>query len=576
MIRTIHIFTHAILVAVLGLPVLGTGAGIDLPKFEATVADVQASGIQSIADADRLLAQITSLDDSKLSFATLYGKLDDIENTILSTQNRHDLLSNVHPNSDVQSAAAASVSALKEWRVKLFTNEALYAKVKKYQESDDQRLKGQRRSLDDLDQRLIGRVDRDFRRNGFHLSAVNRSEVASLLKELSGLMSDHGKAFGQECWVVFTQDELSGVPADLRARFAFLDGMYHVRATFAELSTIYRNSPRDATRKKALTARYSRAFKQNAERSVQIIRLRDKLAKLLENNNWAEYQTEVTMMKTPDAALNFLSEVNDGVDPLFRDDLATLSKLKATDLGLRDARVQSWDVDYYVNQRLKNEFDVDLSELRQFFEYNNTIKGLFAVVERVFDLKIEDHPLTDKWSPDVTAIRVTDGSTGQLLGVVYLDMFPRENKVDSFSSWAVRPARTGNASGDQMPVAVLLGNISKPTTGPALLELREVQSLLHELGHTLHEILGQTKYATFSGIKVEPDFAEAPAAMLEEFVVDKEVLKLVAKDQSGGSKPFPIEIIERFRQSRALSERITGKRVIALAQMDMDIHTSSP
>jgi Zn-dependent oligopeptidase len=546
----------------------------DLPKFEKTVAEVEATAIKTIKTADELVAKIIAVDQTKLSFATLYVALDDVENTISQAKNRFDFLSVAHPDGDVQEAASGGLDQVKQWRTKLFTNDEVYGQIQKYQESSDPRIKAEREGLNEMDQRLMSRLERDFRRNGFHLPRTARDEVTQLFKDLADLMSKHGEAFDRESWVVFTRDELSGVPADLRARFTRLEGMYKVRATSLETSTIYRNSPIEATRKKAMSARYSRAFTENAERSYDILRVRAKLAKLLGYQNWAEYQTEITMMKNPAAAQIFLSEVNEGLDPLFRDDLALLNRLKAKELNDLGARIQSWDVDYFVGQRLKNDFNVDATLLRQFFEYDHTMKGLFAVLERVFGLKFEEQPLTDKWHDDVTGIRVKDAASDRLLGIVYFDMFPRENKIDSFSSWTIRSAKCSENS-SQTPAAVVLGNVPKTDGSPSLLDLREVQVLFHEMGHALHEVLGHTPYATLSGIKVETDFAEAPAAMLESFITDKGVLKLIAKHHSDPSKRFPEEMVDRLEQSRAFSERISGKRVIALAQMDMDIHTSS-
>lgn len=550
-------------------------AADDLPTFEKTAAEVEASVTKAIKSADALVAKVGALQEKSLSFAALFTALDDVENIITPSKNRLEFLSVAHPDSGVQEAAGEGFEKLKAWRTKLFTNGAVFAQIKKYRESTSPRIKAEREKLGALDQRLIARLERDFKRNGFHLPAADRTKFTEGLAELSKLMAAHGEAFDEESWVVFTKDEMSGIPADLRARFKFLDGMYHVRATFSELSTIYRNSPQDTTRKKALAARYSRAFTQNAERGTEIIRLRAKLAKLIGVQNWAEYQTEISMMKNPAAALAFLSQVSQGIDPLFQDDLAILNRLKAKELGDPAARVKSWDVDYFASQRLKNEFDVDLSELRPFFEFDHTMHGLFTVAERVFGLKIEELAVTDKWHKDVTAIQIKDAASGQLLGTVYLDMFPRDNKIDSYSAWSIRPAVVRKGAPAQLPVAVLLGNVSKVEGGPTLLDLREVQTLFHELGHTLHEILGHTPYATFSGIKVEADFAEAPAAMLEEFVTDKGVLKLIARHHSSPEKPFPEELVERMKQSRAFSSRITDKRVMALGQMDMDIHTSS-
>jgi Zn-dependent oligopeptidase len=571
---TIRSFGVAIL---LGTNLLVASAQMNaLPELETAAGEIETSKKAAVDEANAIVTKLVAMTDDELSFATFFAAFDDIENTVGQARARFQALENVHTDGEVRAACRTASEELKQWRTELFQNAMLYAQVKKYLESNTARVLAERNTLNKLDQRLLDRVKQEFQRNGLHLAAATRTKVNESLAELSKLMGEHKAAFDQDDWVVFTKDELSGVAADVRARFKLLDGMYHVRADGEEARAVYRESPLAATRKKAHTARMSRAFSENAERGTNIVRLRKRLAELLGYDNWAEYQTEMTMMKTPRQALKFLSDVNEGIDPLFRDDLAILNRRKAKELNDPDARVAAWDVEYFTNQELREKHEVDLAQLRAFFEYKHTMQGLLQVAEKVFGLTIKDRPLTDKWHSDVTAIDISDTISGRYLGTVFLDMFTRKGKADGFSVWSIRAARKRGMNDSQMPVVLLLADFAKPSDGsPILLDLMEVQKLFHELGHALHHILGQTRYVLFSGITVESDFEEAPAAMLEEFITDKRVLSVVAQHHVDQSKPFPMAIVDRLNSSRAFTSRVNDKRVLALAQMDLDIHTTS-
>ena len=70
-------------------------------------------------------------------------------------------------------------------------------------------------------------------------------------------------------------------------------------------------------------------------------------------------------------------------------------------------------------------------------------------------------------------------------------------------------------------------NYVPPTnTRPILLSLNEKRQLFHELGHVLHALFTQTKYATL--YHVDRDFVEAPSMMLEQFFWEQRHIKQVS------------------------------------------------
>jgi len=543
--------------------------GTDFPAWETTAEQIATVTDQTVRKANQRLDAIASLKEEELRFKLVFVALDDIENLVGLVRDRVDFLKVSHPGEAMRAAAETASATFRDWSFAAYDREDVFQAVQQYQLSEIPAIKAERAGLSAVDRRLVTHFERQFERNGLQLPKATREKLLALRKERGDLKDQHRKNFNAEERVVFTRDELVGVPSDLRSRLQFADGMYHVKTVFSETSLIYKNSPREATRKEALTARYSRAFSKNVFITPRIVRLRAKSADLMGYENWAAYQTEVTMMKNPARVIEFLGDLHHGLDPMFRDDVARLNQLKASDTYDPDAVVQSWDIGHYGSRTLKEEHAVDLSELRQYFRYEKVLAGMLQLAEAVFSLKIAEVEPPYKWHEDVTAIRISDAESQESLGILYLDMFPREGKRDSFSEWQIVTRRDTGAD-VQLPVAVLLCNFPKKTNdAPVLLELREVETLFHEFGHALHSLLSTSPYTVFSGTNVEPDFVEAPSVMMESFVTDSGVMQLIADE------PIPEPLLAKVRASRAYSSRLYDKRQIALAQMDMNIHMTS-
>ena len=537
-------------------------------KFETNPEQISQNTDKTIKELNKQLEAIASLNESELSFKNIYVALDNMEFISDQFGTRLNFIKDAHPDEKMRDAVEKSKKDFDEWYSEVYTRDDVYLKLQLYQTSDISNIRNERENLSEIDKRLVNEFDLTFKRNGMDLSEDERKQLISLKKELKKLNDIYSKNFRGSDWVVFTEEELEGVPQNTLNNYMLADGMYHVRATFAETSGIYVNSPKEEVRKKALTARYSRAISDNVKITPQIIKLRDQIANLLGYQNWAEYRTEVMMMKTPDNAIEFLSDINEELEPKFREELVTLNELKVKDTKNKEAVIEAWDIDYYGQQQINEEFDLDVSSLREFFEYNKVLSGMFSVAEKVFAIEITPVEIPFKWQEDVTAVQISDTKTGETLGLLYLDMFPRKGKRASFSSWQMIEGRLLEDGSYQKPVAILLCNFPKQTgNNPVLLSLREVEILFHEFGHALTTILTQAPYAVFSGVFYDPDFVETPSIMMESFVTDAGVLKLIA------SKPIPEETLNKLKGSRALSKLIYDKRQIALAQMDIDLYT---
>jgi peptidyl-dipeptidase Dcp len=66
--------------------------------------------------------------------------------------------------------------------------------------------------------------------------------------------------------------------------------------------------------------------------------------------------------------------------------------------------------------------------------------------------------------------------------------------------------------------------------------MRDVETLFHEFGHAIHEMISASKLSELSGFNVEWDFVELPSQLLENWVGDRESLEKLAKHHETSEK----------------------------------------
>ena len=123
------------------------------------------------------------------------------------------------------------------------------------------------------------------------------------------------------------------------------------------------------------------------------------------------------------------------------------------------------------------------------------------------------------------------------------------------------------------PQVSIVMNLSKATdTKPALLTLGEVETFLHEFGHSLHGIFANTTYRSLSGTNVYWDFVELPSQFMENFSIEKEFLNTFATHYETG-EPIPQELIDRIIASRNFNVAYACMRQVSFGLLDMAFYT---
>src|SRR5439155_906971 len=509
----------------------------------------------------------------KVTFKSTVVALDDLTYEASNAVNKATIIKETNTNAAMRTAAENAVKAFQDWVVGIDYREDVYKAIKAFADTHP-KLSGE-------DEKLLNETLRDYRRAGLDLPPDQRKEVEQLRKELSKLGTDFDTNIVKaNAPVIFTKADLDGLPESFFASPGVRTGddAYTILANVTwQFNTVEENAKSEATRKQLYVIRETLAKEANVPVLNQMLALRNKIALRLGYKSWDDYQTEVKMAKKGANAEKYISDLVTGIQPKFESEIAELQKLKAAETNDPNAEIEVWDWRYYANQRDKQKYAVDKEALRAYFPFQKVLDGMFNIYQSIFGLKFEKIAAPYKWIDDLQLYMVTDSSTGEPLGMFYLDMFPREGKFNHFAQFEIISGKLLPDGKYQRPTVALLCNFSPPAADkPSLITHQEVETLFHEFGHALHSIVTRAKYGRFAGTHVPGDFVEAPSQMLQNWVWDKKVLDTFAADYRDPSKKIPAETIKKMNDAKLANAGAFYRRQFAFASLDLALHNQHP
>ncbi len=544
----------------------------ELPVWEKTPEEIDSSVESAIAEADKKLDAIAALSVDDSNFSNTIAALDSAFYEVLNISDRIDVIRESHQNKEMRDRALQASKKIQAWYVAAGFREDVYQTVAAYAET--------RPELHGEDALLLKETLRDYRRNGMALAKDKREQLKALKTELNNMSLEFASNITDAKVIIeFTADELAGMPEDFlnNRELKTEQGTYAVKANVTwQYLAVMQDASNENTRKKLVTERSNRARKKNVPLFSKMLKTRAQIAKMLGYDSWADYRIETKMAKNAKTAYDFEQHLVEVLGPKFQAEMALLQKLKAQDTNNPDAVINLWDIRYYKNKLKKTRYQVDTDKLKVYFELDNVLNGMFRIFEEIFHLGIEMIDPGYKWVDDLRLYAVTDADSGAPLGLIYMDLFPRDNKYGHFAQFGVTTGKLLENGIYQRPVVALICNFPPATDDkPSLLKHSDVETLFHEFGHALHSVLTQSKYASFSGTSVPRDFVEAPSQMLENWVWDKSVLDRFAVDYRDPSKKIPAQTLNKMEEARLATIGTWYRRQLSFGLLDLKLHISN-
>ena len=321
----------------------------------------------------------------------------------------------------------------------------------------------------------------------------------------------------------------------------------------------------------------------NADIMGQILQLREQKAKLLGFANYAEVSLSTKMADSVAEVETFLRDLATQATPAAKQDLAQLQKY-ARDYGITD--LQPWDSAYIAEKVKQSEFSLSQEEIRPYFPLPKVISGLFAIVERLYGIKVQEqnsdnandkNKSVSRWHDDVSFYQLFDADDN-LLGGFYFDLFARSGKRGGAWMSGFQSRYTYDEQGHkQLPVCFMVGNFTPALDGkPSLLTHDEVLTLFHEFGHGLHHLLTQVTVGDVAGVNgVEWDAVELPSQFMENWAWDAEGIALISSHVETGA-PLPKDKLAALLAVKNFQSGLQTLRQIEFALFDLLIHAHTP
>ena len=463
-------------------------------------------------------------------------------------------LKNVHPNADIRAAAEVCEQRWQDFQSTLGLNDKVYQIGKKSQLKDA------------IDRRAVDVALEGFEDSGVALPADRRAQAKQLSDRIVALGQTFEKNIRDDrTRVAFTEAELKGVPeAVWKDKPRDADGKVLLELNAPTSYPVLQGAEDPAARERMWRAKTNEGGTDNLKVLQQITKARLDYAKLFGFASYDDFLLRHRMVETTAHATKFLDDVHATITDEEKRDIADLRDAKARHLGqpLESTKVQRWDTMFYSDRIKREKFSADDESLRQYFPPQESLRFVMHIAEKMFGVRYERVDGT-YWAPDVQAYAVVDTASGKKLASLYIDPYPREGKYNSTSVWGYRDSAT---STNRQAQAVLVANLDRRG-----LTLPELETLMHEFAHTLHNNLSATRYASDAGMDVEQDFLEAPSQMLEGWVYDKKVLKTF-QDVCPACKPVPDDLVDKARAARDFGKGLTIARQHLYASYDLALH----
>lgn len=309
----------------------------------------------------------------------------------------------------------------------------------------------------------------------------------------------------------------------------------------------------------------------NLELCKRLINLRREMAQLLGYDTFADYVMKHRMATKVENVYKLLNDLIEAYKPKAIEEREEVEALAKEEEG-EAFKMEPWDLAYYSQLLKKKKYDLDPEMLRPYLELGNVIKGVFGLATRLYGITFKENKDIPVYHPDVKPYEVYD-KDGSYLAVLYVDFHPRKGKRDGAWMTEFQGQWIERDGTNVRPHASLVMNFSKPTEDkPALLRLGEVETFLHEFGHSLHGIFANTRFESLSGTNVWWDFVELPSQFMENFAIEKEFLRTFAFHYQTG-EPMPDELIDKVIASRNYGAATACLRQVSFGLLDMAYYT---
>ena len=550
-----------------------------VPFGDFTLADIEEAFVEGIKRDDELIEKITNNPEKPTFDNTIiyreegkehyYAVLDKVSTAFYN-------LMSAETNDEMDALAQKIQPMLTKHANDVRLNPVLFERIKHVHRHHRRLTPEEKVLLEDTYQGLV--------RSGALLDDEGKEKLRKLTEEAGMLslqfsqnMLKENKAFQLH---ITDEEQLDGLPETAReaaaqaAKEQEKEGWVFT-LDFPSYNPFMTYSTQRELRRQMYMAKNTVACHGNSEDNREIckrlINLRREIAQLLGYKTYADYVLERRMAGNRKSVYKLLDQLIDAYKPTAIKEVKAIEKYARKTEG-NDFRMEPWDFGFYSHKLKLGKYNIDAEMLRPYLELNKVIEGVFGLANRLYGITFRENKDIKVYHPDVKAYEVFDRD-GSYLAVFYADFHPRKGKQSGAWMTEYQGQYIDRKGVNVRPHVSVVMNLTKPTDEkPALLTLGEVETFLHEFGHSLHGMFANTRFESLSGTNVRWDFVELPSQFMENYAVEKEFLRTFAFHYQTG-EPLPDELIDRIVKSRNFNAAYSCMRQVSFGLLDMAYYT---
>ena len=513
-----------------------------------------------------ILDEIKKLSDSELNFENILYAFER-SNDVMEPCNYFSILMNASPDESVRKAAEESIKIIDRENIDLGYDPDVYKVFKKYADTNP--------VLEGEDKKLFDDSVKVYRRMGMELPDEQREILKNKIKRMNDLATDFALNIqNYDDYILATLEELEGLPEHFIEGLARNDdGRYQVSLKYPEIGPFMQNAVRAEKRKELMDKALRKGGEKNVAIAKELLELRKSGAQLLGYKSHGDYMTELRMAKNSEKVTKFLSGLMAKLQSFVDEDYRVLLDYKRRKFDAETSDLKYYETGFIAEQLKKEKFSIDSEKIRQYFPLDHVLNEMFKVYGELFGISFSKTDFI-LWHDDAVAYEVKNVQDQGTVGYCILDLHPRPKKFGHMACWPVVSGRLDNfGSGNFVtPVTAILGNFNKPTASrPSLLSHDELETLYHEFGHALHNLMSKTKYACSAGRLVVSDFMEVPSQMMEYWVWEPSLIARFSKHYQTG-EPLDSETVAGMIASKNYLIAWATMRQLIYSFFDIAVH----
>jgi thimet oligopeptidase len=494
------------------------------------------------------------------AFDSVVSAFDEMVNELQKASRNSFMLFWVSPDAATREAGLAAYKSLDALSAALYSDRKIFDRFVVVAASEE---------LTPIRRNLVDDVIRSMRRVGAELEPEALERFKALRAELNELTTRYSTNMNTDIPLLLLDEAAAqGLPESFKARYAKEDGTYEIPVMPASGAPVMSNAAVEETRRRYFTASATRAAEANLPILNELLARRHELARVIGHPSFAHYTLEANMAQSPDIVWEFLDDLIDRTAEKARADLAELTEIRRTMSGVPvDVPLNPWDQGFYRNSILKSRYNVDAEKVREYLPLQEALRGMMELYQELLGLEFRQIASPSVWHEEVEAYEVYEN--GELAGRFYLDLFPRPDKESWFYGVPLIPGRM-TADGYEVPVAMLLGNFTRPAGElPSLVTHGELRTLFHEFGHIMDSVAYKGEFSLQSGSLA--DFGEAMSKIFENWIWDYDVLSSFARHYATG-EVLPRELFDNMLAARNLASGLSAQNGLRSAVYDLTLY----